>query len=130
MVLILAVQTHQASISLLNAMFLSVCPVSGAIDLLQDLDILNEKEELTSLGKKISCFGSDPRIAKAIIFSTIFRCVCVSQSVSLVLVLFHYGFTAVCKNILEKGSYYLTFSNRWYIIFFLSILSLFINCYN
>ncbi|XP_030856219.1 ATP-dependent RNA helicase DHX30 [Strongylocentrotus purpuratus] len=49
--------------------------VSGAIDLLQDLDILNEKEELTSLGKKISCFGSDPRIAKAIIFSTIFRCV-------------------------------------------------------
>nr|XP_054750165.1 ATP-dependent RNA helicase DHX30-like [Lytechinus pictus] len=49
--------------------------VSSAIDLLQDLTILDEKEELTALGRKISRFGSDPRIAKAVIYAAIFRCV-------------------------------------------------------
>nr|XP_054752166.1 ATP-dependent RNA helicase DHX30-like [Lytechinus pictus] len=49
--------------------------VSSAIDLLQDLTILDEREELTALGRKISRFGSDPRIAKAVIYAAIFRCV-------------------------------------------------------
>ncbi|XP_072173861.1 ATP-dependent RNA helicase DHX30-like [Diadema setosum] len=49
--------------------------VSAAVDLLQDLDIMDNDEHLTPLGQKVACFACDPRIAKALIFSAIFRCV-------------------------------------------------------
>nr|XP_006817681.1 PREDICTED: putative ATP-dependent RNA helicase DHX30-like [Saccoglossus kowalevskii] len=49
--------------------------VEKAVDLLQDLDILDDDENLTPLGKKISHITTDPRLAKAIVYSAIFRCV-------------------------------------------------------
>ena len=56
------------------------CTVSSAIDLLQDLAILDEREQLTLLGEKISSFGCDPRIAKALVYGAIFRQVLVPLS--------------------------------------------------
>ncbi|XP_077996833.1 ATP-dependent RNA helicase DHX30-like [Glandiceps talaboti] len=48
--------------------------VEKAVEVLQDLDVLDEKENLTALGQKISHLSLDPRLGKAIIYSVIFRC--------------------------------------------------------
>ncbi|KAJ8035548.1 ATP-dependent RNA helicase DHX36 [Holothuria leucospilota] len=49
--------------------------VERAVTELQELNILDEDENLTLLGQKVSCIGTDPRLAKALVMSSIFRCV-------------------------------------------------------
>ncbi|PIK35179.1 putative ATP-dependent RNA helicase DHX30 [Apostichopus japonicus] len=47
--------------------------VEKAVSELQELDILDKQENLTLLGKRISHIGTEPRLAKALVMSTIFR---------------------------------------------------------
>ncbi|XP_070546682.1 ATP-dependent RNA helicase DHX30-like [Ptychodera flava] len=49
--------------------------VEKAVELLEELDILDESENLTALGHKLCHITTDPRLAKAIVYSAIFRCV-------------------------------------------------------
>ncbi|XP_038058115.1 ATP-dependent RNA helicase DHX30-like [Patiria miniata] len=49
--------------------------VEKAVEVLQDLAILNSDESLTPLGDKIVDISTDPRLAKALVLSAIFRCV-------------------------------------------------------
>lgn len=47
--------------------------VEKAVSELQELDILDKQENLTLLGQRISHIGTEPRLAKALVMSTIFR---------------------------------------------------------
>ena len=48
--------------------------MSGALSSLQSLGILDEDENLTGLGKRITKFSLDPKLCRALVFSTIFQC--------------------------------------------------------
>ena len=47
--------------------------MSGALSSLQSLGILDEDENLTGLGKRITKFSLDPKLCRALVFSTIFQ---------------------------------------------------------
>ncbi|XP_033625167.1 ATP-dependent RNA helicase DHX30-like [Asterias rubens] len=49
--------------------------VEKAVEVLQDLAILNNDESLTALGDKILGLSTEPRLAKALVLSAIYRCV-------------------------------------------------------
>ncbi|XP_022086589.1 putative ATP-dependent RNA helicase DHX30 [Acanthaster planci] len=49
--------------------------VEKAVEVLQDLAILKDDESLTALGDKIVGISADPRLAKALVLSAVFRCV-------------------------------------------------------
>ncbi|XP_022239552.1 putative ATP-dependent RNA helicase DHX30 [Limulus polyphemus] len=55
------------------------CPstenISHAVAALEELGVLNEDEELTPLGRRIAHFTTHPRLSKALVYSTILRCV-------------------------------------------------------
>ncbi|XP_053972471.1 ATP-dependent RNA helicase DHX30-like [Hylaeus volcanicus] len=48
--------------------------VSWAIQNLEELGILDENENLTPLGKRITYFTLDPTLARAVVFASIFQC--------------------------------------------------------
>ncbi|XP_033109458.1 ATP-dependent RNA helicase DHX30-like [Anneissia japonica] len=48
--------------------------VDKSIEVLTEMDILDKNECLTPLGKKVSQLSTDPRLAKALVYSSIFRC--------------------------------------------------------
>ncbi|KAM5157065.1 ATP-dependent RNA helicase DHX30 [Mantella aurantiaca] len=54
------------------------CPersaIQDAVQLLQNIKVLDEGEELTLLGQRVSQISTDPSLAKAIVLSAIFRC--------------------------------------------------------
>ncbi|XP_029444042.1 ATP-dependent RNA helicase DHX30 isoform X2 [Rhinatrema bivittatum] len=54
------------------------CPDVKAIDeavrLLQEIGVLDTEESLTSLGQRLAHISTDPRLAKAIVLASIFRC--------------------------------------------------------
>ncbi|XP_076682526.1 ATP-dependent RNA helicase DHX30 [Andrena cerasifolii] len=48
--------------------------ISGALSSLQGLGILDEEENLTALGKRITNFSLDPKLSRALVFSSTFQC--------------------------------------------------------
>lgn len=54
------------------------CPerlaIKDAVQLLQELRLLDENEELTLLGQRVAQLTTDPSLAKAIVLSAIYRC--------------------------------------------------------
>ncbi|XP_051879730.1 ATP-dependent RNA helicase DHX30 isoform X2 [Pristis pectinata] len=48
--------------------------VNEAVRLLQEIRVLDEDESLTLLGQRLAHISTDPRLAKAIIMASIFRC--------------------------------------------------------
>ncbi|XP_078396973.1 ATP-dependent RNA helicase DHX30 isoform X1 [Cetorhinus maximus] len=48
--------------------------VNEAVQVLQEIGVLNEDESLTFLGQRLAHISTDPRLAKAIIMASIFRC--------------------------------------------------------
>ncbi|XP_072269535.1 ATP-dependent RNA helicase DHX30 [Pyxicephalus adspersus] len=54
------------------------CPeknaIRDAVQLLQEIRVLDEQEELTSLGQRVAHITTDPSLAKAIVLSAIYRC--------------------------------------------------------
>ncbi|XP_076320056.1 ATP-dependent RNA helicase DHX30-like [Tachypleus tridentatus] len=49
--------------------------ISHAVAVLEELGVLSEDEELTPLGRRIAHFTTHPRLSKALVYSTILRCV-------------------------------------------------------
>lgn len=41
---------------------------------METIGALNENEQLTALGRRISLFTTHPRLAKALVYATLFRC--------------------------------------------------------
>lgn len=54
------------------------CPdqpaIKDAVRLLQEIRVLDDQEDLTSLGQHVANISTDPSLAKAIVLSAIFRC--------------------------------------------------------
>ncbi|XP_043543931.1 ATP-dependent RNA helicase DHX30 isoform X1 [Chiloscyllium plagiosum] len=48
--------------------------VNEAVRVLQEIGVLDEYESLTSLGQRLAHISTDPRLAKAIVMASIFRC--------------------------------------------------------
>ncbi|XP_075070304.1 ATP-dependent RNA helicase DHX30 isoform X2 [Mixophyes fleayi] len=48
--------------------------IVDAVRFLQEIRVLNEQEELTLLGHRVASISTDPSLAKAIVLSSIFRC--------------------------------------------------------
>ncbi|XP_067835126.1 ATP-dependent RNA helicase DHX30 [Heptranchias perlo] len=48
--------------------------VNEAVQILQEIGVLDEDESLTLLGQRLAHISTDPRLAKAIIMASIFRC--------------------------------------------------------
>ncbi|XP_048384755.1 ATP-dependent RNA helicase DHX30 isoform X2 [Stegostoma tigrinum] len=48
--------------------------VNEAVRVLQELGVLDEEESLTFLGQRLAHISTDPRLAKAIVMASIFRC--------------------------------------------------------
>lgn len=48
--------------------------VDNAIQELQSIGALDENERLTPLGRRIAQFSTHPRLAKSLVFATLFRC--------------------------------------------------------
>ncbi|XP_076829005.1 ATP-dependent RNA helicase DHX30 isoform X2 [Brachyhypopomus gauderio] len=49
--------------------------VRDAVRTLQDIGVLDRSEHLTPLGERVACVSCDPRLAKALVLSALFRCV-------------------------------------------------------
>uniref|UniRef100_A0A4W4DM92 ATP-dependent RNA helicase DHX30 n=1 Tax=Electrophorus electricus TaxID=8005 RepID=A0A4W4DM92_ELEEL len=56
--------------------------VRDAVKTLQDIGVLDEAECLTPLGERVACVSCDPRLAKALVLSALFRCVLPMLSVA------------------------------------------------
>ncbi|XP_056374785.1 ATP-dependent RNA helicase DHX30 isoform X2 [Hyla sarda] len=50
------------------------CAIMDAVQLLQEIKVLDHNEELTLLGQRVSSISTDPSLAKAIVLASIFRC--------------------------------------------------------
>ncbi|KAF2986988.1 hypothetical protein EK904_009360 [Melospiza melodia maxima] len=48
--------------------------VDEAVILLQEIGVLDQREALTTLGKRLAQISTDPRLAKAIVLASIYRC--------------------------------------------------------
>lgn len=48
--------------------------VNDAVRLLQEIGVLDEREGLTPLGQRLAHISTDPRLAKAIVLASIYRC--------------------------------------------------------
>ncbi|KAM9308104.1 ATP-dependent RNA helicase DHX30 [Gastrophryne carolinensis] len=48
--------------------------IRDAVQFLQEIRVLDEEEELTLLGQRVANISTDPSLAKAIVLSSIFRC--------------------------------------------------------
>ncbi|OCT75348.1 hypothetical protein XELAEV_18030527mg [Xenopus laevis] len=48
--------------------------IADAVRLLQEIRVLNSDEQLTLLGHRVSNISTDPKLAKAIVLASIFRC--------------------------------------------------------
>ncbi|KAL7977835.1 hypothetical protein Chor_010787 [Crotalus horridus] len=49
--------------------------VDEAVILLQEIGVLDHREALTTLGKRLAQISTDPRLAKAIVLASIYRCI-------------------------------------------------------
>uniref|UniRef100_A0A8C5WX77 ATP-dependent RNA helicase DHX30 n=1 Tax=Laticauda laticaudata TaxID=8630 RepID=A0A8C5WX77_LATLA len=49
--------------------------VDEAVILLQEIGVLDPREALTTLGKRLAQISTDPRLAKAIVLASIYRCI-------------------------------------------------------
>ncbi|XP_013915489.1 PREDICTED: putative ATP-dependent RNA helicase DHX30 [Thamnophis sirtalis] len=49
--------------------------VDEAVILLQEIGVLDSREALTTLGKRLAQISTDPRLAKAIVLASIYRCI-------------------------------------------------------
>ncbi|XP_070623277.1 ATP-dependent RNA helicase DHX30 isoform X3 [Erythrolamprus reginae] len=49
--------------------------VDEAVILLQEIGVLDSREGLTTLGKRLAQISTDPRLAKAIVLASIYRCI-------------------------------------------------------
>ncbi|KAL6103838.1 dhx30 [Pungitius sinensis] len=56
--------------------------VRDAVRNLQDIGVLDKNETLTPLGERVSCMSCDPRLAKVLVLSAMFRCVLPMLSVA------------------------------------------------
>nr|XP_033787835.1 ATP-dependent RNA helicase DHX30 isoform X2 [Geotrypetes seraphini] len=77
--LIVQAKIHQPGITAVD--FLSeavespdIRAINEAVSLLQEIGVLDEKEALTILGQRLAHISTDPRLAKAIVLASIFRC--------------------------------------------------------
>ncbi|XP_075683949.1 ATP-dependent RNA helicase DHX30 isoform X2 [Rhinoderma darwinii] len=50
------------------------CAITDAVRFLQEIKVLDQKEELTLLGQRVASISTDPSLAKAIVLASIFRC--------------------------------------------------------
>ncbi|XP_076985577.1 ATP-dependent RNA helicase DHX30-like isoform X3 [Tamandua tetradactyla] len=48
--------------------------VGKAVTLLQEIGVLDQREDLTTLGQRLAHISTDPRLAKVIVLAAIFRC--------------------------------------------------------
>ncbi|XP_076985579.1 ATP-dependent RNA helicase DHX30 isoform X2 [Tamandua tetradactyla] len=48
--------------------------VDEAVTLLQEIGVLDQREDLTTLGQRLAHISTDPRLAKVIVLAAIFRC--------------------------------------------------------
>ncbi|KAM8850628.1 ATP-dependent RNA helicase DHX30 [Spinachia spinachia] len=56
--------------------------VGDAVQNLQDIGVLDKTESLTPLGERVACMSCDPRLAKVLVLSAMFRCVLPMLSVA------------------------------------------------
>ncbi|XP_035994132.1 ATP-dependent RNA helicase DHX30 isoform X1 [Fundulus heteroclitus] len=56
--------------------------VRDAVQILQDIGVLDKTETLTPLGERVACMSCDPRLGKVLVLSAMFRCVLPMLSVA------------------------------------------------
>ncbi|XP_030052469.1 ATP-dependent RNA helicase DHX30 isoform X2 [Microcaecilia unicolor] len=77
--LVVQAKIHMPEITAVDFLSEAVeCPdiraIEEAVRLLQEIGVLDEEEALTTLGQRLAHISTDPRLAKAIVLASVFRC--------------------------------------------------------